>query len=235
MQQRLARAGRRAFQAGPRLLLATIGRHGVVDIVPGAEHGFLECQRCLLGLRLAQPQPAAQLAALEEGNLQRRAHAEDAGAVGVQLAQLQRLQADVARQGDARIEIALGHADRGHRGMQAGLSLADVGTPLGQLAGQAHRHPHRTAGMGASVSSRACSVRRLVQQQRQGVHQLVHAHRQRRHGRPMAAAWASAWDTSSSVATPSRCRSRVSARLRLALSSVWRSTASWFWAPRSRM
>ena len=37
--------------------------------------------------------------------------------------------------------------------------------------------------MGASVSSRACGVRRLVQQQRQGVHQLVHAHRQRRHGR----------------------------------------------------
>ena len=145
MQQRLARAGRRAFQAGPRLLLATIGRHGIVDIVPGAEHGFLECQRCLLGLRLAQPQPAAQLAALEERDLQRRAHAEDAGAVGVQVAQLQRLQPDVARQGDARIEIALGHADRGHRGMQARLRLADVGTPLGQLAGQAHRHPHRTA------------------------------------------------------------------------------------------
>ena len=169
-------------------------------------------------------------------DLQRRAHAEDAGAVGVQVAQLQRLQPDVARQGDARIEIALGHADRGHRGMQARLRLADVGTPLGQLAGQAHRHPHRTAGMGASVSSRACSAcggwssnsaRAFISWSTRSASGGTAA--------SMAAAWASAWDTSSSVATPSRCRSRVSARLRLALSSVWRSTASWFWAPRSRM
>ena len=140
------------------------------------------------------------------------------------------------RQGDARIEIALGHADRGHRGMQARLRLADVGTPLGQLAGQAHRHPHRTAGMGASVSSRACSAcggwssnsaRAFISWSTRSASGGTAA--------SMAAAWASAWDTSSSVATPSRCRSRVSARLRLALSSVWRSTASWFWAPRSRM
>ena len=67
--------------------------------------------------------------------------------------------------------------------MQARLRLADVGTPLGQLAGQAHRHPHRTARDGRQrFQPRVQRVRRLVQQQRQGVHQLVHAQRQR-HGR----------------------------------------------------
>ena len=203
MQQRLARAGRRAFQAGPRLLLATIGRHGVVDIVPGAEHGFLECQRCLWACASrsrSRPRslPPSKRESAAPGP-RRRCRRGRCPACPVAAPA-----ADVARQGDARIEIALGHADRGHRGMQAPApgGCRDAARPARWAA---HRHPHRTARDGRQrFQPRVQRVRRLVQQQRQGVHQLVHAHASGGTAASMAAAWASAWDTSSSVATPSR-------------------------------
>jgi hypothetical protein len=60
-----------------------------------------------------------------------------ARAPGTEIAQLHGLRAEVAGQGDARIKIALGHADAGGGGVQARLGLADVRTAFGQLRRQA--------------------------------------------------------------------------------------------------
>ncbi|MNN70170.1 hypothetical protein D3C81_1860060 [compost metagenome] len=67
------------------------------------------------------------------------------------IGQLHGLQADAARERDARIKIALRHADGGRGCVQLRFGAADVGTPLGQAAGHAQLHLH---GHGGNVLDR---------------------------------------------------------------------------------
>ncbi|MNK94762.1 hypothetical protein D3C87_1149750 [compost metagenome] len=105
--------------------------------MPGAQHGLLIGDSGFLLLRFTQLEHATQAASVEQRQAELRADAERTRSPGAEIAQLHGLGTDVPRQGDSRIEIALGHANAGSGGMQPCFGLANVRPTFSQLRGQA--------------------------------------------------------------------------------------------------
>ena len=148
--------------------------------MPGGQHRLAVGDGRFLLLRLAQLQIAAQAAAVEQGHAEAGAEGKALG-VPADVGQLHRLQADAARQGDARIKIALRHADGGRGRVQLRFGAADVGAPPGQAARHTQLHLH---GHGRNVLAgrqfRLQGLRRQCQQEGEGIAQAHFALLQRR-------------------------------------------------------
>ena len=157
--------------------LAGLIRHQrIVHLMPGAQYGLLVGNTRLLLAPFLQLQGPLQTSALEHRHAQARAEGKIARPPTAQIRQLQGLKTETARQGDPRIEIRLGHADRRSGCMQAGLGTTNVGAPLCQFTGQADRHIRavgRHVGRGAQLRLQGPWF--AGQQQAQGIDQLCAA------------------------------------------------------------
>ena len=130
----------RLLQAVAPALAGLIRHQRIVHLMPGAQYGLLVGNARLLLAPFLQLQGPLQTPALEHRYAQARAECKIARAPTAQIRQLRGLKTDTAGQGNPRIEVRLGHADRCSGCMQSGLGTTNIGPPLRQFAGQTDRH-----------------------------------------------------------------------------------------------
>ena len=129
-------------------LIGAVGDQGVVDVMERLQVRLLVIDGGFLGRLLAQLERSGQAATLEDRDRDARPDAVGQRIDVERAAELRGLQRDAAGKCDARIEIGLGNADVGGRGVELGIGLADVGAAAGEVG--RHVRSGRWAGPGGA-------------------------------------------------------------------------------------